>query len=143
MNPANFLRDTVDLVRQIETRFLELGARLFLIQEKEIWKDGYESFGEFVDAAGLRRPFASQLTTIHKVYVVQGRVRSTELAKVGYQKLYDAIPLIEKEGVQKAVTMARTLSLGELREEVREEKHGECLHKEIIKICATCHKRVE
>lgn len=143
MNNTNFLRDTVDLVRQIETRFLELGARLFQIRERNLWKDTYESFQEFLDSAKVSKGNASMLAAIHKAYVVDGGVSHDKLAQVGYSNLYEAIHLIEKDGVHQAVEKARLLTRAELKEEVRERDHGECAHEETVKICSTCHKRVE
>lgn len=143
MNNANFLRNTVDLVKQIETRFLELGARLFQIRERRFWESAYDSFEDFLEAAKISAGNASMLAAIHKTYVVDGGVSMERLASVGYSNLYAAIPLIERDGVDKAVEKARLLTRAELREEVREEKHGECAHAETIHICSTCHKRIE
>jgi hypothetical protein len=143
MNNANFLRDTVDLVKQIETRFLELAARLFQIHSRQLWQGTYETYQEFLDTAKVSKGNASMLEAIHETYVVNGGVSHERLARVGYSNLYAAIPLIESKGVEKAVEMARTLTRSELKEEVREDKHGECGHTEIIQICATCHKRIE
>ncbi len=139
---ATYLRETIDLVKQIETRFLELGARLYRIQEDQMWQGEYDSYGEYLDATGLKRPFASVLTTIHRVYVVERGVRPVELAEAGYAKLYDAIPLLENNDTAAVVAKAQLLSRGEIKEEVREEKYGDCQHRETITICAHCHKRV-
>lgn len=143
MNPANFLRDTVDLVKQIETRFLELAARLWQIKENKLWESTYDSYQEFLDSAHISKGNASMLTAIHKAYVIDGGVSHTKLAQVGYSNLYTAIPLIENEGIEKTVEMAKTLTRDEIKESVREEKHGECKHPETITICSTCHKRVD
>lgn len=143
MNPTIYLRETVDLVRQIESRFLELAQRLFNIKEKEIWKQDYDSFQDFLDTTKISKGNASMLMAIHKAYVVDGGMTHAKLAKAGYSNLYEAMPLIERDGVEKAAEIARTLTRSEIKDEVREEKHGECAHPEIIKICATCHKRVE
>ena len=141
--PATFLRETIDLVRQIETRFLELGARLFQIQTKELWKDSYETYNDFLETAKISPGNASMLAAVHKTYHLEGGVSHAKLSKTGYSNLYAAIPLIEKDGVEKAVEKAQLLTRGELKEEVRERKHGVCKHEEVIKICAHCHKRVE
>ncbi len=142
MNPANFLRETIDLVKQIETRFLELGARLYNIREKELWKDTYESYQDFLDTAKISPGNASILASVHKHYVVEGKMSTTKLVGVGYSNLYEAIPLIERDGVTKTVERARLLTRTEIKDEVREEKFGECKEHELITICAKCHKRV-
>lgn len=142
MNSANFLRDTIDVVRQIETRFLELGARLFRIQREELWEDSYDSYKDFLIAAKINPSIAAMLTAVHETYIVKGGVLPVKLAQAGYSNLYAAIPLIERDGVKETVERARLLSRSELLEEVREEKHGECKHLETITICSSCHQRV-
>lgn len=124
MKPANFLRDTVDLVKQIETRFLELGARLYKIREEKLYLDMYTTYNEFLDAAHLNPGYASMLAKIHKTYVLEGAKQPEELAGIGYSNLYEAIPLIEKDGFETALVKASTLTRAEIKEEVREEKHG-------------------
>jgi hypothetical protein len=141
MNTPDFLQDTINLVKSIETRFLELGARLYTIKDKEMWKDNYESFQDFLIDAKINPGNASILVSIHKNYAVEGGVPQEKLAGIGYSTLYEAIPLIEKRGVTEVVEMARTLTRTEIKDEVRESKHGECTH-EIITICGKCKKRV-
>jgi len=142
MSKANYLRETVDLVKQIDTRALELGARLYRIKEERMWEDEHDSFMEFVDTTGLKRSFVSMLTTVHRVYVVDHGVQVPELAQAGYSKLYDAMPLLDDEDAKTVVNKAKMLSLSEIREEVRDEKHPECSHEETVRICSACHKRV-
>lgn len=142
MSNANYLRETTDLVKQIETRFLELGSRLFRIQREELWRGEYELFMEYIDASGLSRPFASKLTTIYRIYVVDNRVALKQLAEAGYSKLWSAIPLLVSQDAETVVAKARLLTSAEIAEEVREEKHGECKHEEQIKICSGCKKRI-
>lgn len=142
-NISQYVRETIDLVKQIETRFLELGARLFTIREQELWRDMYDSYAEFLDAAHINQGHASILASIHKHYVVDGGVKRSELAGAGYSNLYEAIPLIERDGIDNAVVKAQTLTRAEIKDEVREQKHGE--HEHIIGterwgVCEKCGK---
>lgn len=141
--PSDFLRDTIDLVRSIETRFLELGSRLFKIREEKLWGDTYDSYQEFLDAAHINPGHASILASIHKHYVIDGGVNKDTLAGIGYSNLYEAIPLIEKEGIKKAVAKAETLTRSEIKDEVRDQKHGD--HRHILGsdrwgVCEKCGK---
>lgn len=111
-------------MKQIETRFLELGARLYRIREEKLYIGTYDSFQEFLDAAHINPGHASILAKIHKFYVVDGGQKQEQLAGIGYSNLYEAIPLIEKDGVAKAVVKAETLTRAEIKDEVREERHG-------------------
>lgn len=143
MNTPDFLQDTINLVKSIETRFLELGARLYTIKDKEMWKDNYESFQDFVIDAKINPGNASILVSIHKNYIVEGGQEQQKLAGIGYSNLYASIPLIERNGVDKAVIIASTLTRSEIQQEVREEKHSECPHNESIVICTACKKRIQ
>lgn len=124
MSPTDYVRETIDLVRQIETRFLELGARLYRIREEKLYLGTYDSFQEFLDTAHISGGHASILCKIHKHYVIDGQQDQKQLAGIGYSNLYEAIPLIEKDGIDKTVVKAQTLTRDEIREEVREEKYG-------------------
>lgn len=143
MNKTEYVRETIDLVKQIETRFLELGARLYRIREEKLYLDTYETFQEFLDAAHINPGHASILAKIHKFYVVDGGRDQVQLAGIGYSNLYEAIPLIEKDGIEKTVIKAQTLTRSEIKDEVREEKHG--VHvcevgEERWGICQHCNK---
>lgn len=143
---TTYLRDTVDLVRQIETRFIELGSRLYRIRDKGLWKSTYETYQDFLDAAKIGHSHASILESIHRKYVVEGNVPENNLAGIGYSNLYTAIPLIEREGVWSAVAKADTLSRNEIKDEVRDMEHGE--HEHVLKadrwgVCKSCGKFVK
>ncbi len=142
MNPANFLRDTIDVARAIETRFLELGARLFKIRTQNLWESTYDSYQEFLDTAKISPGNASILASVHEHYVVNGGMTPTSLVGAGYSTLYAAIPLIEKDGVEKVVEKAKLLTRSEINEEIREAKHGDCEHKETIVLCTSCRKKI-
>ena len=124
MNNTQYVRETIDLVKQIETRFLELGARLYKIREEKLYLGTYDSFQEFLDAAGIRKSNASILAKIHKVYVVEGGKTNEELAPIGYTNLYEAIPLIEREGFDKTIVKAETLTRAEIIDEVKDHTYG-------------------
>lgn len=140
MTNTEYLRNTVDLVKAIETRFMELGARLYKIRDKELWRGDYDSYSEFLDTAHINPGHASMLSSIHKHFVVDGKIEPAKLAKVGYSVLYEAVPLIEKHGVDKAFVMASTLTRSEIKDEVRDDKHGEHTHKVGTERWGTCDK---
>lgn len=145
MKPTEYLRETIDLVKQIETRFLELAARLYRIKDKALWSNSYDTYTEFLEAAHINPGHASILTKIHQHYVVDGKKTQKQLAGIGYSNLYESIPLIEREGVDTALAKAGTLTRAEIKDEVREQTHGE--HEHIVGterwgVCSTCGKFV-
>lgn len=128
MNPADFLRETIDVVRQIENRFIELAGRLYKIRDKEMWKSSYESYGEFLEAARILPAQASILVAVYRNYVVLRGVPEANLSGIGYSTLYEAIPLLEKEQTDTVVEKARVLTRSEIQDEVREKTNGICTH---------------
>ena len=130
LQPNDFCRDTIELVKAIETRFLELGARLYKIAEEKLWEGQYESFNDFLQNASINKGTASKLVSIHRSYVVEGGVKVEQLAGVPYTNLYQAIPMIEKEGAARVATLAETLTKEEIKEELREQKFG--LHEHAV-----------
>jgi hypothetical protein len=121
---VSFVKETLALVRSIETRFLELGARLYKIREERLWEGSYDSFNDFLADAHLTAGNASILASIHKSYIVDGGMEQEQLAGVPYSNLYEAIPLIQKEGITVAAVKAQTLTRSEIKDEVREQKLG-------------------
>jgi len=119
-----FVRSTIELVKSIETRFLELGARLYRIREERLWEGSYDTFNDFLEEINLSKGNASILASVHENYVLSGHVEVENLAGIPYSRLYEAIPLIEKEGVTSAVVKATTLTRSEIKEEVQEKKLG-------------------
>ena len=128
MKPTEFLRDTVDLVKSIETRYLELAQRLYRIKEEKLYLGTYETFQEFLTTANITFGHASKLMAVHKNYVIEHKVEPQKLAQVGATNLYEAIPFIGTDGVEMAVAKATTLSRSEIVEEKRQSKHGEHTH---------------
>lgn len=142
MTPSNYLRETIDVVKQIETRFLELAARLYNIRANDLWREGHESYEDFLEVAKISRGNASMLAKVHEYYVLNGGMTEAKLIGAPYSTLYEAIPLIADEGVESVVAKVKLLTRAEIKDEVRDEKHGDCKHEEIIQICAHCKKRV-
>ena len=141
MNPSEYLRQTKELVTSIQTRFLELGARLFKIHEEKLWKGEYDSYPEFLESARISESQASIFANIHKYYVLEGGVKEERLAQIGYSSLHAALPLIERDGIEMAVVKASTLTRQEIVRDVR-DPDDVCQHTKVIKICAECNKRI-
>lgn len=142
---TNYIQQTKQLVKQIETHFFELGARLHTIKEKKMWESDYSTYTEFLEDAKINPSLASMLTAIHTKYVIENNVPMQSLAGIGYSNLYEAIPLIEKDGVDKTLAKVITLTRSEIKDEVRDEKHGEHEHqlgKERWAMCEICKKFV-
>lgn len=139
---TNFLSETISLVHQIESRFMELGARLYKVRNEKLWQEKYADYEEFLEIAGISPSVASILVKVYETYILVGGMTQQKLEGVAYSKLYEAIPLLGKEDIETVVAKATLLTRSEIKDEVREEKHGECAHEEHIMICADCKKRI-
>ena len=128
MNKTEYLRETIDLTKAIETRFLELGKRLYKIREEKLWLDSYNNYTEFLDTARINPAMASMLVSVYKGYVIEGGKDEEELRGIGYSNLYESLPLIESDGVNKALNKAKTLPRSDIKDEVRAMRHGEHTH---------------
>lgn len=138
---SKFLRETVGLVRQIESRFIELGARLYAIREKKMWQHGHDSFEDFLETIHVTPGNASMLAKIYEKYILEGGLKPEDLSDAGYSNLYAAIPLLEDNDINTVVAKAKLLTRQEIKESVREEKNGDCEH-QLITICGKCGKRI-
>lgn len=145
MLQTNFIQETKQLVKNIETHFFELGARLYKIKEEKMWEGAYDNYTEFLDDAKINPSLASMLTAIHTKYVIENNIPQKTLVGIGYSNLYEAIPLIESDGIEGTMAKVRTLTRSEIKDEVREEKHGEHNHElgtERWGMCKVCNKFV-
>lgn len=139
MNPANFLRETIDIMKQIETRFIELGMRLSKIRSQEMWKSGgYANFSEYLDAAKISKGNASMLISVYEHYLLPGVLTADQLVGAPYSSLYEAIPLLKDSDPETVVAKVKLLTRSEIKDEVREEEHEECPHTETIHVCKSC-----
>lgn len=146
LNPRDYIENTLNLVKALETHFIELGERLYNIHSERLWEGFFDSYGAFLESANIKKGTASMLESVHQKYILEGGKTTEDLAGVPYSRLYTAIPLIEKKGTDGALSCAITLTRDEVLETVRMVKHGEheCVPKDDRRfaICA-CGKFFE
>jgi hypothetical protein len=104
------------------------GARLLHeIKEKELWKTGYSSFGEYVEQeCQISQSFAAKLTKVYEQYVLEGGVSESALQSVDAEKLYLALPL--PGTTHEKLEKAKLLSRSDIKEELSEQKYGSHQH---------------
>jgi len=121
----------------------EGAALLYKINEEGLWKDSFDSFGEYVEQdCQLSQGYASKLLQSWKFYVIEGGLSQAKLSGVDAEKLYLALKL-PNGTPEKRLIQAQTLSRQELRAELTEKDGVDCQHETTITICASCHKRLE
>lgn len=143
VGPTEFCRDTISLTGEIHSKYIELASRLSKIRGQHLWKNGYESFAEFLDAAKLTKGTASKLIQVYENFLLPGQFTPAQLDAIPYSSLYEAIPLLRDKSPQEVVEIARSLTRDEIKSEVKDEKYPDCSHVETIVICVKCHRRVE
>lgn len=145
-NQETYVNETLVLVKHIESRFIELSERLYTIQNEKLWQSRYDSFNEFLEDAHITPGEASKLIKIFRTFVIENGVDHSKLSGIGYSKLYEVIPLVEKEGAEMAVTKASTLMRSEIQDEVRDKKYG--VHDHVVGperwgACSVCNKFIK
>lgn len=142
LTAAPFLKETIEVVRQLEVRFIELGRRLHRINAQHLWKGVYESYSDFLDEAKVTPSTASKLVNVYEQYIVVAGLTEEQLIGAPYSSLYEAIPLLQHESASKVLSKVKLLTRSEIHDEAREDKYPDCKHEETIVICSHCHKRV-
>ena len=142
-SPEVFLRETASLYKDISNRYFELAARLSHIRGQHLWKNGYESFSDYLDDTKISQATASKLIQVYESYILPGHFTPMQLDGTPYSSLYEAIPLLKQHNPQEVVEMAKRLTRDEIKSEVKDDKHPDCEHVQTIVICVKCHRRVE
>lgn len=111
------------------------------IKEKEMWRQGYKSFGAYVESeCQISQSFAAKLVQVYAHFVIQHGLNSNNLREIDAEKLYLALRLPSPP--EKQLEQARLLSRSELKAEIASKGEEECKHETTITICASCHARV-
>lgn len=138
--PAEYLTETVTLCQQVRYDFLEIATHLWTIREGSVWRGKYSSFSEFTDECQLDRAFVTRLLKVYDAYVIAGKIELAQLSKVGYSKLYEAIPLLSEHSPEKVVEMALELSKEDVRQTVNPHDHEPGPDVITCYECVKCHK---
>lgn len=135
--PVKYCKETIELKKNLEGGFLLLAERLHKIRTEELYKGGWDSFASFLADMDLKESFASKYISVYEQWVLGAGMKTEELAHVGIDKLYTAIPLLEG-GVEQAYKKASHLKRDDLRDEIYESKNGECDHERLTPGYARC-----
>lgn len=142
----SYCYETKKLVEQIESSFLVLAERLHKIYHQNLWQGEWDSWEEFTSDIKISRATASKLISVFDTYVLEYKMEPAELAAAGWSGLYELLPMVtDKSTAEECVTKATTLRREEIREELREHKHGRCDHSELVEVhfmqCKHCGYR--
>jgi hypothetical protein len=149
------VRRAFDVKKDIELRYLEMGAVLKEIRDSGAWEDTYESFDNpkmhnFIEDLRIKKSTANKLIQIYEKLVIDYKIKPEKLLEAGgWSKLAEVLPLVkDKTTADHYVNLAISArNQKDLRENIREEKTGiimsECPHNDfyVLKICRRCGER--
>lgn len=148
----DFCQRTLDLKKDIESKFVEFGGMLYEIQQNRYFESGWSSWEEFSLELKISRSTISRLIRIYEVFILKYDFSPAKIAEVGgYTILAELLPEIEentlKSDVEGWVNAMVGLTREDARKTVTERKVGvkeeDCVHDDtyVIKICRICGER--
>ena len=111
----------VTLRNKAEYTFLELGAALYVFEERKYYLElGYESFNEYLGDpdVDISRRMAYMLKGLHQKFALETPVQPSHQLTAGVSKLEMIRPHVEGDNVEELVNMAMTLSRSDLKIEL-------------------------
>lgn len=146
----DYCRQTISLKENIERTFIELGRRLYKIREEQLYEPYYSSFNEYCDELKLSQSTISKLVNIYKKFVLEYGFSPSRIMKAGgWGVVAETLPVIHsKKDAEFFLEKAETLTLADMRREVKERKLGidqrTCTHDTdyyVLHICRRCGDR--
>lgn len=142
----DYCNSTLDLKKNIESSFLELGERLLKIRNEQTYRPQWDSFPEFVWEMRWSESQASKLINIYQKFVLEYSFPTPKLlAAGGWSVLAEILPMIKsKVDAVRWLDIATTKARHDLRADMKEEKTGvlqpECPHGDTyeLRICNAC-----
>lgn len=138
-----FLQNIIELSKNLEMGYLDLGKYLMECRDEERFKPVYESFDDFCLEIKKSPATISKLIGIYQYF---NHIPKERLAEAGgWSTLAELLPVItSQQNAKKWVDKAVELTRNDLRKEVKEAKTGipmaECKHTDTyeVEICRMC-----
>lgn len=146
---VKFLKETIDLKREIEINYVELGKRLLQIRDHELYLANHESFNEFLEELKISPATASKLISIYVIFVLNFGFKPMEIGEAGgWSVVAEGIGVVKtKKQAKSFLHEAKHLTRNDLRITLTERKTGKdqykCRHKDyyMIRFCRDCKNR--
>lgn len=115
-----------------------------------MWKNGYESFEEFLHDAKLSEATASKLINIYTKFHLEWKLTPERLVEAGgWTVVATLLPICKTRAeAEEWMDKAQLLSRVDLEKEIKEFRTGKpmatCLHDNsyLIRVCRTCGDRI-
>lgn len=147
-----FCQQALEAKRDIEFRFIELGAYLHKIKEERLYEVGWESWDDFSIELKLPPSTISRLIRIYQIFVLRFNFAPAQIAEAGgWTVVAEFLPDISEETTKEEVKdwfgNAITMTRADLRRTIVEGRKGtdmaKCKHPNAYKIlcCPDCGDR--
>lgn len=133
---ARFCEETAEIKASVEKDLVELGGRLFKIEQFGMFAPNHDSFRDFLDDLKLKPAAASKLMRVWGRLVVELGLKPRQIvAAGGAYAAYEVLALCDSKGsAEDWLDKVAKLRRSDLRKEVTEAKTGvpmkECCHKQ-------------
>jgi hypothetical protein len=150
MEALSFCQETIELKKQIEAKFLELGKRLQIIKENKLYEPQWENWTSYCWELDMSPSKASRLVGVYETFVTEHGISEDVLTEAGgWSNLAEIKDVADsKESAQQWIEKAKQLSRPDLRTEVKVAKGNddpaECIHEDTytLRVCRDCGQRV-
>ena len=118
-------RDVVLCKHALTKNFLSLAERLYQIKEESLYEVlDYPSFASYLASpeVSLSTTTAYSLIDIYRTFLLELKVRESELIPIGRTKLERILPVITPENAEDWLSRAEMLSTGDLTKEVQKKQ---------------------
>ncbi len=124
--------EAIALKWSIESSFLDLGNLLYRIKECGYYEPQWQEWGVFLEELKMSESQVSRLINIYLKFVVEYNFAPEQIVKAGgWTTVAKLLPVsTTKAKAEKYLQLASTLTRKDLDIELREERDGECDHKD-------------
>lgn len=147
-----FCLKAIELKKDIESRFLELGGFLHEIKENRDYEAGWSSWEEYTMELKMSKATISKLIRIYQIFILKFKFSPAKLANLGgWSVVAEMLPQIKentpRSDVQDWLGEMVDLPRSDVRRAIIERKTGvsmnDCKHEDTytIKICRDCGDR--
>lgn len=138
---ANVVDRTIEMFRNARMAVADAIASLYEVYQTEAWQGRFGSWSEFCeDGLQISKSLGSQYISVYEYYIKNGGLTVERIREADIGKLYLALNADGRP--EEKLAIAKTLTRGELRQLVAEEKNPNCTHANTAVFCLDCHHRL-
>jgi hypothetical protein len=148
----DFCKQTIELKKEIESNFVELGRMLHEIKDNRYYEAGWTSWEEYCMELKISQSTISRLIRIYEIFVLRYDFAPRQIAEAGgWTVVAQLLPEINektaKDDVKVWLGEMADLTRSDAQKAINERKIGvpvdDCLHDDTytIKICRVCGER--